>query len=174
MRPFILLALLACPLALAQTQDTASAPTPAPPCEDAEYRQFDFWVGAWDVTANGQPAGTNRIDKVHGGCALAEHWLSASSQFSGSSLNIYDRAGKRWHQTWVDTTGTLLLLDGGLVDGRMVLSGTLPGPAGEPVINRITWTPNADGSVRQHWETSPDSETWTTVFDGLYVRKTVP
>ena len=34
---------------------------------------------------------------------------------------------------------------------------------------RITWTPNADGSVRQHWETSTDDgKTWKTSFDGLY------
>ncbi len=32
----------------------------------------------------------------------------------------------------------------------------------------ITWTPNADGSVRQHWETSEDGKTWKTAFDGLY------
>ena len=37
--------------------------------------------------------------------------------------------------------------------------------------NRVTWTPHEDGSVQQVWETSTDGgETWTTVFDGQYVK----
>jgi hypothetical protein len=43
--------------------------------------------------------------------------------YSGESLNIYDASRKLWHQTWVDSTGTLLLLDGGVRDGRMMLEG---------------------------------------------------
>ena len=36
---------------------------------------------------------------------------------------------------------------------------------------RGTWTPNADGSVRQFFEQqTPDSQEWTVWFDGLYVR----
>jgi hypothetical protein len=32
----------------------------------------------------------------------------------------------------------------------------------------LVFTPNPDGTVRQLWEQSPDGETWTAVFDGLY------
>jgi hypothetical protein len=43
-------------------------------------------------------------------------------------------------------------------------------PSATP-LNRITWTPNPDGTVRQRWDQSTDSgATWTTVFDGLYAR----
>ena len=35
---------------------------------------------------------------------------------------------------------------------------------------RITWTPAADRSVRQLWESSTDrGKTWTVLFDGRYV-----
>ncbi len=90
----------------------------------------------------------------------------------GRSLNAYDASNGRWHQTWVDSTGGLLLLDGGLVDGSMVLEGTAPGEAGAtPERQRITWSPEPDG-VRQHWESSPDDGvTWTTAFDGRYRRR---
>ena len=38
--------------------------------------------------------------------------------------------------------------------------------------HRIQWTPNQDGTVRQHWQTRPVGEPeWKTVFDGLYTRK---
>lgn len=148
----------------------ADQPPRANPCDTAKHHQFDFWLGQWNVTAKGKPAGSNRIEAVHNGCALAEHWTSANGNFAGSSLNIYDRATDKWHQTWVDTAGTLLQLDGGLEDGRMVLRGMRPGPDGSEILQRITWTPNEDGSVRQHWETSGDGESWKTVFDGRYVK----
>ena len=39
-------------------------------------------------------------------------------------------------------------------------------------LNRITWTPNKDGTVRQLWEASTDQgKTWQVAFDGLYRRK---
>jgi hypothetical protein len=165
MKAMPLILLLLATVTCAQEESAEPAP-----CAGEQYRQFDFWVGSWDVTADGQPAGHNEIRKIHGGCALAESWLSARGNFSGSSLNTYDRATDRWHQTWVDTAGTLLELDGGFSGGRMVLSGQRPGPDGTVVKHRIAWTPNEDGTVRQHWQTSVDGESWTTVFDGLYTR----
>jgi hypothetical protein len=142
-------------------------------CSAPEYRQFDFWIGDWNVTSNGEPAGTNSITAVHGGCALTERWQGAGEGgISGSSFNIYDQATSRWHQTWVDSTGTLLQLDGGLVGGTMVLSGERVARDGSGmVLHRISWTPGADGSVRQLWEASKDGgENWTVVFDGRYQR----
>jgi len=97
---------------------------------------------------------------------LLENW-SGRGGFTGKSLNIYDRDDKRWHQTWVDSSGGLLMIAGGLVDKRMVLSSEAGG-----AWQRITWTPNDDGSVRQFWEASADAgKTWTVQFDGKYVRR---
>ena len=53
----------------------------------------------------------------------------------------------------------------------MVLEGETPagGAGAPPVKNRITWSPEPEGRVRQHWETSPDGgKTWATAFDGMY------
>ncbi|HET7704523.1 MAG TPA: hypothetical protein VFM36_00410, partial [Thermoanaerobaculia bacterium] len=47
----------------------------AAPCDRPEHRQFDFWAGEWTVTTpDGKTAGTNRITKIAGGCALLEEW----------------------------------------------------------------------------------------------------
>lgn len=158
-------------MSLAQ-EVTEAAPAPPPPaCTTPENRQFDFWIGDWNVTSNGQPAGTNSIHPIHGGCALQENWQGAGEGgISGTSYNIYDQARGLWHQTWVDSSGTLLQLDGGLQDGVMVLSGKRPARDGSGmVIHRISWTPGEDGTVRQLWEASKDDGgNWSVLFDGLY------
>jgi hypothetical protein len=176
MKKWIIIALLfpAWTMAWDESPEPA-ANTPPKPCETDQYRQFDFWVGEWTVSQADKLAGYNRIERLHGGCVLAENWTSAKGQFTGSSLNIYDRANDKWHQTWVDASGTLLQLDGALVNGSMILSGATPAADGTgEVLQRITWTPNDDGSVRQHWESSSDGDEWTTLFDGLYVRADTP
>jgi hypothetical protein len=155
----------------------APAGPPQPPrrpkaCATAEFRQFDFWLGDWNVTdPKGDVAGTNRITLEMDGCVLHEHWVGSKGGV-GESFNIYDGATKQWHQTWVDNGGTLLSLNGGLVDGRMVLSGPGQGPKGEAITNRIAWEKLADGRVRQTWDVSSDGgKTWTNSFDGFYAKK---
>lgn len=145
--------------------------TPPPACAAPEYRQFDFWKGEWDVTAQGKPAGHSRIEAILGGCAILENWRGTSGN-EGKSLNTWNASARRWEQYWVDGSGTPLHLTGGLVEGRMVLSGQQPQPnpqTGLTQRERISWTPNGDGSVRQLWETSnDDGKTWAVSFDGLY------
>lgn len=152
----------------------ANAQTQSPPtCTGSEHRQFDFWIGVWDVyNPQGQQVGVNRIDSVLSGCVLEERWESLRSPNRGTSYNIYERRTGRWHQSWVDNGGTLLLLDGGLENGRMVLSGTTVGRDGGETLNRITWTPVSPDTVRQLWEqSSDDGATWSVAFDGMYVRR---
>lgn len=156
--------------ALAGPGAWAQGTPPTAPCTAPAYRQFDFWLGHWEVRGKaGRVVGTNRITAVHGGCALREQYDTGRG-YEGSSLNAYDAGRRRWHQTWVDSSGLLLRLDGGLVDGRMVLEGETTGAAGAPTRHRITWTPQADGTVRQLWESTDASGAWTVAFDGLYRR----
>lgn len=151
----------------------ASPPKPGQACEAQARRQFDFWLGDWGVRdPAGKVVGRNRIARVHGGCALEEQW-SGNGGVTGSSLYAYDPARDRWHQTWVDNTGGLLQLDGGLQGGRMVMSGQDPPVDGKAApLQRVSWQPLDDGRVRQLWEASKDAgQTWATVFDGLYSRR---
>jgi len=164
---------LAPPHAAAEDKPAATpAPKTPPGCTAPEHRQFDFWLGDWVVRdPAGKVVGENHLTSVHKGCALFENW-TGSGGFTGSSLSLYDAARKKWHQTWVDIGGSLLLLDGELVDGRMVLAGKSPPDSqGAIALQRVTWSPLPDGRVRQHWESSTDSgKTWTTVFDGYYTK----
>ena len=154
-----------------QLVSAEAAPEKAQPCTSGPHRQFDFWIGSWNVTEKGKVAGINRIESILGGCALYENWLGASG-FRGNSINFYDAPRGVWHQTWIDHTGSALTLEGRFEDGVMRLEGQRPGAkAGEIQLHRIIWTPLPDGRIRQLWETSTDGgKTWTQAFDGLYTQ----
>jgi len=146
-------------------------PASAAPCDEPVHRAFDFWLGEWEVrTPDGKLAGNNRIEREYGGCVLHERYTTGKG-YSGESLNIYDASRKIWHQTWVDTDGTLLLLEGGLREGRMVLEGQTANADGPATKHRITWSNNPDGSVRQLWESTDAKGQWTIAFEGKYTRK---
>jgi hypothetical protein len=148
----------------------ARAALPAP-CSTPENRQFDFWLGDWQVhKPDGSFAGLNRVTREYGGCVVHEHYATGKG-YSGESLNTYDAARKVWHQTWVDDNGLLLTLEGRWNGKSMVLEGLAPGADGVMAKQRITWTPNKDGSVRQLWETADSKGAWSVVFDGQYTKK---
>jgi hypothetical protein len=172
--PFSMLALL---MASGGIAATPPLPPPPPGCAartHAEQHQFDFWIGRWEVTgAGGKIAGHSRIEPVSDGCGISEHWEGTSGS-RGVSYNAWDPSSGHWHQFWIgNTPGDVLWLEGGIDGGRMVMQGVRNNPAtNKPQRQRITWTPNAAGTVRQLWETSDDDgATWVVSFDGNYQRK---
>jgi hypothetical protein len=148
----------------------AQAAQPSP-CSSPEHREFDFWVGRWDVfeTQSGKPAGHSLVERLYDGCALRENWSEPG--FTGGSLNHYSTEDGRWRQTWTDSTGAWREFVGGLEDGRMVLIWRLPSTgagAGEVQV-RMTFTPEAGGEVRQYSDVSRDGgRTWRLRYDYIY------
>ena len=159
-------------LALAGTSTTrAEDGTAAKPCASLSHRQFDFWLGTWNVTQAGKTAGQNKIESILNGCALMESWKGTGG-VTGHSLNTYDSTRDVWHQTWVDSTGSLLTLEGRFKEGAMVLEGVASDEKGNKARQRITWTAPSRDEVRQLWQSSTDNgKTWKTEFDGLYSRQ---
>lgn len=167
-----LLAAMTIATALSAPSIAAETTATPPACATAQHRQFDFWLGRWGVTnPAGKLAGRSRIESILGGCVVLENWDSPSG-VSGKSFNIFNADTGKWEQFWVDNSGSRLHLVGGIEAGNMVLRGVQDKPNAQTGLKqheRITWTPNADGSVRQQWETSSDDgKTWATSFDGLY------
>ena len=168
---FIALLVISGASATISAESTPPSPPPPPPgCPAEEHRQFDFWVGEWEVfNPEGEKVGENTITKVLDGCALHESWMSEGA-FRGNSYNIYDASRGVWHQSWVDNTGTLLQLEGGIKDGVMELVGETQGAKGK-TLNRIRWT-QEEAFVRQVWQISRDNgDNWQTIFNGLYKPK---
>ncbi len=166
--------LLAAASTSAQTPPTPlTPPSPPPPaCAAPEHRQFDFWVGYWDVYPTGKPplVAHSLIEKLYDGCAIRENWMPLKGA-GGGSINNYVTDDKRWHQTWVDSSNARVDFVGGLTGGKMVLVGDWKGVngPGQDTVTRMSYSRNPDGSVRQFGETSVDfGVTWQPSFDFTY------
>ena len=53
----------------------APAAAPPAPCGAAENRQFDFWLGEWEVRVPaGGLAGLSQVSAILDGCVILERW----------------------------------------------------------------------------------------------------
>lgn len=142
----------------------------ARPCEfDERFRQFDFWVGDWDVrTQQGALAGRNLIEHAENGCLMIENWTSNIGG-SGKSVNFFDPALGKWRQVWVSSTGQVGEFTGEYKDGEMRFLGESHAPNGNRVTSRLTFFNLGQGKVRQLGEQSNDGgKTWTVSYDLYY------
>jgi hypothetical protein len=129
---------------------------------------LDFWLGRWSVrTRDGEPAGTNVVERVLDGYAVLEHWRGVRGG-EGKSLFFFDRAAATWQQVWVQQgyvkRKTLVLAEPGCV--RFEGEAFLPE---RRYPDRTTLTALPDGGVAQLIEHSLDAGvTWETSFDAVY------
>lgn len=146
-------------------------------CDTPESHQFDFWVGKWEVHPNGADKiiAHSRIEKLYKNCAIRENWMPIGQEAigGGGSLSLYDARQKKWRQTWVDSTGTRVDLDGGYANDVMSIAGiweNFAGP-GKDALVRMNYQLQPDEQVRQWGEASTDNgKTWQPAFDFLYRR----
>ncbi len=86
----------------------------------------------------------------------------------GQSFSIYDATRKVWHQSWVTNRGELLVIEGGIRAGEMVLSGVDRTKDGKSRRVRGTWKP-VEGGVRETALRSTDGgKTWNLWFDLVF------
>ncbi len=152
-----------------QAAPATSAPPPA--CETAEHKQFDFWVGRWDVyrSDTNQLVARSLIEKLYGGCAIRENWMPLSGFGAGGSLNSYRPDEKRWRQVYTGAFNGWAEYSGGMVGDAMVITGTQAMPNGSRTPVRITYKPGAQGSVLQIGEQSADGgKTWALNYHFTY------
>lgn len=154
----------------------AAAPNPpAPPtCATPQHRQFDYWVGYWDVYRTGTETlvAHSLIERRYNGCAIRENWMPLSGQ-QGGSFSAWHPGRQSWRQLWVDSSNGWVEFTGRVVDGAMELTGQWPGsgPNGENGIVRMRYIRVAGGAVRQHGQVSiDDGRTWGPSFDFTYRR----
>jgi tetratricopeptide (TPR) repeat protein len=142
------------------------------PCMySTEARQFDFWVGEWDVfNPQGQKAGTSVIQQISAGCGVLENWRDAFGN-EGKSINFYDANTAKWYQYWIGASGGPLRMSGIYKESAMRYEGEPTTSNGMTTLSRLTFFNIDAKTVRQFAEQSTDGgKTWTTTYDLKYVR----
>ncbi len=140
--------------------------------EPTELRQFDFWLGDWDLTWGEDGRGTNRITAVLDKRVIQEQFDGTpSTPLRGLSVSTYNTTLGKWQQTWVDNSGSYLDFVGEFADGKMILSreATLQG---KPILQRMVWYNITKQALDWNWERSEDGgETWQIMWQIRYQRK---
>ena len=151
------------------------------PCPGgAQTTQFDFRIGVWNVSPWNTPgapsaaAGVNDVHPILEHCVIFENW-TGNGGGNGKSFNFFDTNVGKWRQVWVADGGGSLDYTGEFRDGAMRFEGWTLGTNGQRVLQKLTFTPFGRDTVRQTFEASTDAgTTWTTGFDGRYVRQRSP
>jgi hypothetical protein len=102
------------------------AQTQPKPCSSEQAKQFDFWVGAWDLEWTDEKGkkqtGVNVINKILGGCVIEENFsTNEENPYLGKSHSLFDVKSGLWKQTWVDSGGDYLDFVGAFKDEKMML-----------------------------------------------------
>lgn len=147
----------------------------AAPCSDSpENRQFDFWIGEWNVvsTQDGIPRGHSRIALILGKCVIEENWSSLGVAYEGKSYNVYNSSLQRWEQFWVDNSQGMIHFYGGLKDGVMdYWTDDMPQPGGKKLRRHLQFFNLGPDKVRQFSQGSNDGgKTWSVEYDLTYNR----
>lgn len=146
----------------------------ASPCEDPEFKQFDFWVGDWDVSsaADGTVRGRSHIGKEMGGCVVWENWTSTGSTYFGKSYNTWNPNLKRWEQYWVDNSAGVMFFHGSLKDNVIdYWTDDVLQSSGGTLLRHLQFFNLGPDKVRQFSQGSTDGgKTWHTEYDLIYTR----
>ena len=155
----------------------AQSPPPQPSCSGSAFRQLDFWVGEWrlefDLPGGKTGAATNRITRdEYGGCVIAEHFHQPDTGLRGHSVSLYDAKSSRWRQTWVDSEGDYLALEGGPVTGEphVFELRTIRSSESQPFA-RMIWLDVKPDSFTWRWQKrASDADAWKDAWEIRYTR----
>jgi hypothetical protein len=187
---FTLATLLAPGLALAQAsapavQAPAPATAPAPPEAPKpapETKAFEFLVGEWihDETwtaaaagAAGKAKGISRAQWI-----LGDHVLQITYKANTSMLGIveargfprYDGEKKVYVFDWMTNRGAAIHMEG-VLDGRAIVLQGERVLRGQPRKEKLTLTPQEDGSVVQKTEVAGADGTFVPAVEGKITPK---
>lgn len=148
---------------------------PQPCRSQPEYRQFDFWVGEWEVRdENGQILGSSKVELILDGCVIFENWISARSGYMGKSFNYYNRLTGKWQQKWIDNRGVPIEFEGeyNAEIKALMFEGVTRDSSGNRILYQLNFYNKNYRQVRQLWKKSTDGgKSWEIIFDGYYRKK---
>lgn len=146
-------------------------------CDRPEARQFDFWIGEWDVVNRNRTEdsatwyvtgrATDRVYAVAGGCAIVEHWRGEAfgTHILGYSVRAVDEESGKWKLVllWPQPGRTRFgVRYGSFRHGRGLFSKEVTGPDGATFLSRFVFSDVGSDSLR--WESNRSTDggrTWS-------------
>lgn len=144
-------------------------------CGEGQRRQFDFWVGTWDVSWRASPqgrAGSGRatVQKILASCVVQENFSAEPLPLRAMSLSSYIPESGQWSQVWVDNEGHYRDVVGESKNGEIVLSRQTE-VNGKKVLQRVVWKNIKPMELDCNWEQSEDGgRTWQVLWPMHYTR----
>jgi hypothetical protein len=164
---------------------------PSVACASPEARQFDFWIGEWNINqkilqADGRwlkLGATTKVSPALDGCALIEHWegqvlffwegMKEVQQLRGLSVRSFDPKTGKWSIYWMDTRNPRFgVFEGGFIDGKGEFVRTGTTSDGRPLLSRITFSGISTNAVE--WDLAVSSnmgKAWQTLWQMEMRRK---
>lgn len=179
----VMVVVLACVLPAVVWSQQPIGGTPA--CDRPEAREFDFWIGEWDVHNRHRAQGSDTTwyetgtasDRVYaavGGCAIVEHWYGKLSfdEIVGFSMRTFDPATEQWTLIllWPGRNRPVFgTLEGGFRHHRGEFFTQAADAEGQPVLSRFTFSDIQRDALRWDAAVSHDSgltwrDTWIMEF----------
>jgi|GEM_PF-753427 len=146
-------------------------------CPYPEARQFDFWIGDWNVVNRTLQedgswvvtgSATDRVYSILDGCAIVEHWRGSAfnDKVIGFSVRAYDPETEQWILvlSWPEKDSPKLsTLKGQFRHGRGEFFFSFPKADGGKVISRYSFSDSQADSMRWDAATSEDEgRSWLT------------
>jgi len=143
------------------------------PCMNNPHnREFDFWVGQWNVyqTGTDYQVGMSSIENTSGGCLILENWTAVGNPDEGKSMNFLNPKTAKWEQHYMGIAGASQnYYNGEYKEGAMRFEGDGVDKAGNKLLFRLTYFNERPNQVKQLLEQSADSgKTWITLYDFTY------
>ena len=134
-----------------------------------EGRQFDFWLGCWELRWAPDGQGVNRIVSILDDRVILERFDGRPSiALTGMSVTVHDEVAGVWRQTWVDSDGQYLDFTGGMEGERMVLARR----RADGRLQRMVWSDISAETLHWSWEHSDDDgRCWTVAWAIDYRRR---
>lgn len=181
MRPSLLVL-----IGLSLTLPFPSATYAQGPC-GPESRQFDFWIGEWDILNRNRPGdesrwydtgmATDRVYPVAGGCGIVEHWRGdAYGEFLvGFSLRSFNPDTRQWDLILLwPSNGQPRFgeLRGGFRHARGEFYSRGIGPQGDTTFTRFTFSDITPETVMwQDGASSDGGKTWSSTWIMEFTRR---
>ena len=140
--------------------------------EDDSHRALDFLLGEWRLVSDGEAVGRSLIEKLEGGCLIAETWTFADGR-SGRTYSSFDRAANVWRRFSVSNRGVVIRSSGAVEGSALLVRGERTTADGETSNWRERLAPETGGRISRaagHSTAGGRSDrAGSVVFAGYYV-----